>query len=178
VLLVLGNACRQTVEPIGLAPAPQISGFTLVEATTGSAIELLADGQTVDLALLPTRDLAMTVAFSGEGDAVLISYDGSQRLERCSPYSILADDRGHFDCWDPPLGGTGVHTVTARPSRRCGTGAIWGDTRSLTFTVTDSGSGTAFSCGTRTEPLGPTCDTSSAYPAPRRAHLRRIHDAG
>lgn len=167
ILLLPAVSCHQTVEPIALAPAPQVSAFALVDATMGNTIELLVDHETIDLALLPTRDLAIVVTFSGKGDAILMSYDGTQSLERCPPYSVPGgDSHGHFKCWDPPFGGTGVHEISARPGRRCGSGAIWGATQGLTLTVTDSGSGTAFSCGKPDTSPGPTCDPMSAYPEP------------
>ena len=118
------------VEP----PKPQeaaVLAFTLINADTDRPIGPLADGATLDLAALPTRNLSVRADPSpGFTGAVRFVLDGKTvQTERTPPYALAGDTGGNYSAWTPA---PGRHKLTATPT---GPGGRQGKALTVAFTV-------------------------------------------
>ena len=116
-----------------------VASFTLVNADTDLDIGLLAPGQVLDLATLPTRHLnirANTAPAAVGSVTFSLSGAGSQATtENVAPYALASDTQGDYDAWIPP---TGPYSLTATPFSLAGGGGAAGTPLTLTFQVKDS----------------------------------------
>ncbi len=114
-----------------------IESFTLINADTDypiPAYEIIPDGDTLDLNLLPTRNLNIR-ANPGPMAAsrVIFDYDGilNYHSEGSPPYAMASDEKGDYYAWTPT---PGKHSVKATPYD----GGTPGNSLTLNFTVVDS----------------------------------------
>lgn len=114
---------------------PSVSSFTLVNADTDADIGPLSSGQTIDLAA--ARRLNVRANASGAG-SVRFGYDANPnvRVENNAPFALAGDSSGDYYAWTPTVGS---HSVTATPYSGTGASGTAGTSRTVTFTVTDSG---------------------------------------
>lgn len=124
------------------APVPQsVTGFTLVDADADADLGPLYDGDTIDLAALPTPNLNIRAETSPSTvGSVVFGYDGnaSYRTESAAPYALAGDTNGNYNAWTPSLG---AHSVSGTPyAQPGGTGAA-GTPAMITFTVVDNAGG-------------------------------------
>lgn len=120
--------------------APGISGFTLINADTDlpmAGFDPLNSGATINLGALPTRNLNVRANATGAA-SVRFGYDANAnvRVESSAPFALAGDTAGNYYAWTPTLGS---HSVTATPFSAAGAGGTAGTSRTITFTVTDSG---------------------------------------
>jgi hypothetical protein len=120
--------------------AQTVTGFALINAETGTVIpgyEDIADGATINLRSLPTRNLSVRASTSpAVVGSVQFGYDAdpSFRVENTAPYALAGDRDGDYYPWTPTLG---LHTVTATPYSEANAAGIRGITTIRRFHVTD-----------------------------------------
>jgi len=115
------------------APAADVTGFTLINADSDSAIRALTDGDTIDFANLSTTNLNIRADVSnGTPGSVSFALSGAEshtQTESVAPFALFGDNSGDYNAWSPSLGD---YTLTADSSD--------GASLSIAFSVTDSGS--------------------------------------
>jgi hypothetical protein len=118
-------------------PPPTVQSFLLVDADTDQPIGPLVHGQSINLALLSSRNLNI-VAETGTAavGSVQFALDGEPlfSLDSVAPYALAGDSAGDYAAWNPAVG---AHIVSATPfSSTDGTGTP-GLPREIQFTVVD-----------------------------------------
>lgn len=132
---------------LGLALIPALSAevvsFTLINADSDTAISgyaPLTAGVKLDLAALPTRNLAIRAEVSSAVGSVVMSLSGAQtrrQTENTAPYSLMGDKGGNYPAWTPSLGN---YTITGTSYAQSGGKGTAGRAYSLSFSVVNGGS--------------------------------------
>lgn len=129
-----GGARLTTIQDPGA-----VLGLVLINADTNQPILTLREGQTLDLARLPTKRLNIEALVS-DGFNGLVKFDLNGktgfRVEGIAPYALMGDLAGTFKPWTPT---SGVYTIDATTSA----GSHVGGSLSVTFRVTDSSRNTS-----------------------------------
>ena len=112
--------------------------LNLINADSNTVIQVLHDGDTLDLSLLPTTNLNIEGTANtsvGSIDFDLINHQ--QKCESTAPYALFGDSGGNFNSWTPT---GGSYTVDANAySGACGNkGSLLADT-TIGFFVYDPG---------------------------------------
>jgi hypothetical protein len=110
----------------------------LIDADRDVALMPLTDGQVIDFAALPTRNLNVR-ADVGSGVALVVfglDADDAFRTEKGAPYALAGDSGGDYRAWTPSLGS---HTLAATAYDANGQP---GATLRVGFTVVDGGTAT------------------------------------
>lgn len=115
-----------------------VISLTLVNADSGQDLGPLADGASINLAILPTRNLNVRANTSPANvGSVRFDLDGttSYRVEGTPPYSLAGDSGGNYSAWTPALG---AHRLTATPFSGSGATGGAGAPLTVTFSVIDN----------------------------------------
>jgi hypothetical protein len=121
VKLPPGVRVDASLAEVEAAPAPRaprgeagaVVSFTLINADTDQPIGPLADGATLDLAKLPTRNLNVRADTKPAAvGSVRFALDGRTKTEATAPYALAGDRDGDYAAWTPS---PGAHTLTATP---------------------------------------------------------------
>ncbi|MGB3777281.1 MAG: malectin domain-containing carbohydrate-binding protein [Tunicatimonas sp.] len=115
--------------------AQSVQSLTLIDADTDADIGLLVDGQTLNLATLPTTNLSVRANTSPSVvGSVRFSYDGNTNFqtENVAPYALKGDTNGDYNAWTPTLG---THTLTATPYAAANAGGTAGTALTVVFSV-------------------------------------------
>ncbi len=117
---------------------PALTSFTLINADNDQDLGPLANGATVDLAALPTRNLNVRANATAATGSVRFGLDGNGtfRTESTAPFALAGDAGGDYAAWTPS---TGAHALSATPYSGSGGGGTAGTALSVSFTVTDGG---------------------------------------
>lgn len=121
-----------------VSSAPSVTGFTLVNADTDADLGPLANGATVNLATLPTRNLNVRANTTpSPTGSVLFGLDGTPalRIESTAPFALMGDSGGDYAPWTP---GLGSHALSATPYSGGGATGTAGATFAVTFSVVDN----------------------------------------
>lgn len=123
--------------------AGAVSSFTLINANNGEAIQELKDGDTLNLAALPSLNLNIRANTNPAAvRSVVFSLNGAEirdHTENIVPYALFADNnKGDYYSWTPT---NGNYTLTATPYSAAKGKGEKGTSLSIHFTVT----GTAIS---------------------------------
>ncbi|WP_246455322.1 malectin domain-containing carbohydrate-binding protein [Hymenobacter citatus] len=107
-----------------VAPAPpQVASFTLVNADNSQDIRTLTSGETLDLATLPTKNLAIRAnTGSSTVGSVALKLTGTlskETVDNTSLYTLFGDDNGRYTPWVPQVG-TYSLTATAYSAGQAG----------------------------------------------------------
>lgn len=98
------------------AAAASITGYKLVNADNDQDLFDLSPGMTIDMALLPTRNINIRAETDvATGGSVVFSLTGPQNqslTENIEPYALFSDFQGDYFAWAPPLGS---YTLVASP---------------------------------------------------------------
>lgn len=102
----------------GNQAAPYVSGFTLIDVSTGKAVPgytTLKSGAVLDLAKLPPK-LTIQTNLAGGSSKVRFDYDEKTgyRVEESAPYALASDSAGTFNAMKFTAG---EHTLTANTLR-------------------------------------------------------------
>jgi hypothetical protein len=118
------------------APSIAVTSLTLINADSNADIGALANGSTLNLALLPTRHLAVRANTSPASvGSVKITYDAtSSTTQNGAPYSYPTDNGGNYASWTPSVGG---HTFVAIPYSGSSGGGSAGQALTVNFSVID-----------------------------------------
>ncbi len=115
--------------------AQSVQSLTLINADTNTDIGLLEDGQTINLAALPTVNLSVRAnPGTNPVGSVRFAYDGNPNFqtENVAPYALRGDTNGDYISWTPTLG---THTLTATPFSDANAKGTVGIAFTVTFTV-------------------------------------------
>lgn len=126
--------------PATTVPPPRITGFTLIRAGTPRTplpgYEELRDGQTIDLAALPTRRVNLRANTEPRNvGSVRFSFAGQEtfNVEAAWPYTIVPFRMGR-GTWEP---GPGLHAVTATPWTGSFGNGVAGEPRTIRLRFVD-----------------------------------------
>lgn len=118
----------------------QLNSLILMNADTDQPIKALSNGDTLNLALLPTRNLNIVAnTFPAKVGSVQFNLTGALNttvIESKAPYALFGDDgNGDFKPWTPSLGN---YTLKATPYSGTGATGAQGTGKTVNFTVTDN----------------------------------------
>jgi hypothetical protein len=116
-----------------------VTGFTLINADTDQAIRTIVDGDTINLASLPTTNLNIRAdTNAGPIESVRFGFDGnnSYRVENLAPYALFSDQAGNYHAG---ILSVGSHTISATPFAADNAGGSQGIALSISFTVVSNG---------------------------------------
>ncbi|UOG73407.1 PQQ-dependent sugar dehydrogenase [Hymenobacter tibetensis] len=128
------------------ASAQAVTSLTLINADTDQPIagyDPLPDGATLNLAILPTRNLNIRANTNpATVGSVRFAYDGNAdyKVETLAPYAIAGDNglvngNPNYNAWTPAVGN---HTLTVTPYTQGGAGGNAGTPLTIAFTVTNA----------------------------------------
>lgn len=129
--------------------------FVLVNAENNNPILSIRDGQTLDLASLPTRKINIQALVpDGFNGLVKFGLNGNDayRVEGLAPYALMGDTNGVFKPWTPT---TGTYTLNATSSAA---GTV-GGSLSIAFRIIDSAQNTG---GSNNTPGGSNTNTGGS----------------
>jgi hypothetical protein len=141
--LVANQIPSYAFEEVVIPPQPvtRILSFTLVNADNGSDMMTLADGVTLDLLKLPTRNLNIRAnpdpAKVGSVVFSLLDASGAttQRTESAEPYFAFGDSNGKPNAWTPAVG---AYTIKATPYSEAGGKGTAGTPLTVNFIVVET----------------------------------------
>lgn len=125
-----GSPIDRWVQESIVQMAPDVVGFTLVNAETGGDLTALNEGDTLDLSLLGAVEFNIRANATGFLEGVSFVFDGELTSDFATPFSVFGDRDGVY------LGEDllpGAHELSAVPSDGSGPGV------SIGFTVMESG---------------------------------------
>jgi len=112
-----------------------VTSFTLVNADDGSVIDTIADGDEINLNILPTRNLNIVAETSGEVGSVTMSLsDGTNRLENNAPYTMWGNEGDNYVAWTPDIMS---YTIEATPYTARYAGGEAGESLTITISFID-----------------------------------------
>jgi MYXO-CTERM domain-containing protein len=125
--------------PDSAPPTLRVTSLTLINADSDQPIgtfDPLLDGDTLNLAFLPTRNLNIRANVAGNAGSVVFGLDGNANFqtESTAPYALAGDTSGDYAAWTPSVG---KHTITATPYDAAGGKGTAGQAYSISFTVSD-----------------------------------------
>jgi predicted extracellular nuclease len=130
------NGTAGTPLTITFEVRPQlVLGFILVNADTDTDIGPLNDGDTIDLASLPTSNLSVRAVTSPEEVGSVrfgLDTDSNYRTDNNAPYSLGGGSGGNFH---PVTLSIGSHTLTATLYTRGSANGLAGTPLTITFTI-------------------------------------------
>ena len=119
-------------------PPPALSRFLLIDADTDLPIGELSDGDEINLAELPTRNINVKAEFAGGGvGSVRFGLDAASnfRVENADPFALFGDQAGGN--YRPGTFSVGGHTLRARAFSRDDAQGAAGPQAEISFTVVD-----------------------------------------
>jgi hypothetical protein len=112
-----------------------VISFTLINADNESDIKTITDGEVLNLATLPTKNLNVRAntnpAVTG---SVKFDLNGSTKVESTAPYSLKGDNNGNYSAWTPALGS---YKLSCTPYTSASAKGTAGTTLTVNFTVTN-----------------------------------------
>ena len=122
----------------GSGSGQSVGSLTLINADTNTDIGPLQDGNTLNLATLPTTNLNVRANTNpATVGSVRFGYDSNPnyRTESVAPYALEGDSGGNYNPWTPTVGS---HTITATPFTQSGGGGTAGTALTVNFSVINS----------------------------------------
>lgn len=117
---------------------PSVVSFSLMNAETNQQIRVLTNGETLNLATLPTRNLNIRANTNPTTvGSVVLALSGRQnrtRTETGAPYSLFGDTNGDYNNWTPT---TGNYSLTGTTYTGAGGTGSAGTPYTISFSVTD-----------------------------------------
>ncbi|MFD1141016.1 putative Ig domain-containing protein [Larkinella insperata] len=154
-----------TVNSGSTTPQPQLAvvSYSLINATTDQPIRVLTEGEQINLATLPTRNLNIRANTNPSTvGSVVMRLTGAQtntRTETGAPYALYGDNNGNYHNWTPRVGS---YTLTGTAYSGASGQGTAGTPYTLRFTVIDRSSA-RFGADNSAETAGLTVTT---YPNP------------
>ncbi|RYZ48908.1 MAG: hypothetical protein EOO14_21465, partial [Chitinophagaceae bacterium] len=133
------SAADQVTITVNAASTTQaVVSFTLMNADNEQGILMLTNGQTLNLANLPTRNLNIRANTSPSlVGSIVFNLSGKQirnATETSSPYALFGDANGNYNAWTPALGS---YTLKATPYSGASGSGTAGSQLVVSFTVID-----------------------------------------
>lgn len=130
-----GNFSRAT--RTGSPGVQQVTSFTVMNADTDQPLFTLANGSTLNLDTLPTRNLNIRANLNtssvGSVKFVLSGAESVNAIENISPYALFGDDNGNYKPWTPAAGS---YVLEATPYTAANATGTAGTAFSVSFKVT------------------------------------------
>ncbi|MFD1145325.1 T9SS type A sorting domain-containing protein, partial [Larkinella insperata] len=128
--------------PTSPSPSQQaVVSFSLMNANTDKEIKVLSNGEELNLAKLPTRNLNIRVNTSPTVvGSVVMELSGRQsrnQTETAAPYALFGDTNGDYKSWTPS---TGSYTLKVTPYTEAGGKGTAGKALTINFTVVNQSS--------------------------------------
>lgn len=128
---VLLNTQGDPSEPINVS----VATLTLIDTDTNEEIATLQDGDVLNLATLPSRNLNIRADMDASGfSSVQFELNAQSRIENHAPYALWGDHETGYSAWTPSLG---AYTLTATPYADYDASGSAGNALSINFTVID-----------------------------------------
>ncbi|MGC4032454.1 MAG: SdrD B-like domain-containing protein [Tepidisphaeraceae bacterium] len=111
----------------------EVLAFALVDSKTGKVIDgydHITANTTINLAALPTKNLALIALADTDTKSVKLSVNGTSKVENTLPYAFFGDNNGKYATWTPTKGSY-TFAATAYNAKN-GTGVI-GTSLSITL---------------------------------------------
>ena len=124
--------------PLGVAKIEGYAGFTLVNADTDEDLRSLNNGDAIDLALLPTRQLNIRAEIADpKARSVVFDLNDKKgyRTDNQAPYALGEEKDGDYAGVALPVG---KHTITATPYSLARGRGVAGKPATVTFEIKDS----------------------------------------
>jgi hypothetical protein len=156
---------------VSAAAAQTVSSFTLINADTDQPIKTLVNGETINLAALPTKNLNLSANTSpATVGSVRFVLNGVAKNESIRPYAWAGDNNGNLNPWTPP---NGTYTLTVTAYSGSNGGGLAGKPVQVSFTVTGN-------AAARLAAEGLDESFLKAYPNPvvDKLHLQLLEPAG
>ncbi len=124
---------------LGNTTSIAVVGFTLINAKTGLEVVDISDGDVINLAELPSRQINIIANFQPNTlplqiGSIIFHLNTAKQVENHPPYALKGNQGTNYTAWTPSLGS---YTLTAIPySEANGTGTA-GTGHTIRFTVID-----------------------------------------
>jgi hypothetical protein len=133
-----------------LAPFPaagqQVVGYTLINTNNETVIRNLSEGEVINLAALPSRNLNIRIntnpATVGSVHYALTGTVRRVKWDNTAPYSLFGDDAGNYNKWVTPVGN---YSLTATPYTGADVTGTAGTPLTIHFSVIDEPAATTAS---------------------------------
>ena len=135
----------------GNSPSQTEAQIALYDADTDRVISgysNLKNGQVIDLTKLPDHKLAIVVIPSKGASSVKMTFDGTTNVQNDAPYALFGDNDGDLNGRDLKAGNYALKVTPYTKNNAEGSALA---TRSIDFTLTDSGSTTPTNGGDDTK---------------------------
>lgn len=123
---------------VTVSAGQSVVSFTLVNADTDTDIGTLKNGDTLNLATLPTRMLNIRAntnpSVVGSVGFTLSGAETKTKTENAAPYALAANNATDYSGWTPVVG---TDTLTATPYSGSSLGGVAGTALSITLKVID-----------------------------------------
>ncbi|MEM8967995.1 MAG: fasciclin domain-containing protein, partial [Bacteroidota bacterium] len=97
-LLVVANEVSGSTSVYSVEAPPAVTKFVLVDAKTDQDIKEIADGETVVLADLPSRQLNVRAEVVGQTQSIIFKLNEQNfQPQNAAPYALFGDDNGDYD---------------------------------------------------------------------------------
>ncbi|PSR52342.1 hypothetical protein AHMF7605_01790 [Adhaeribacter arboris] len=126
----------------GSASGQKVESFTLINADNDREIKTIVNGETLDLATLPTKNLNIRANTNATVGSIYFNLTGAKtfsKVEGGAPYSLFGDTNGNYAPWLPAVGTYSLQGTPYTGAKRTGDA---GTPLTVNFTViSGSGSG-------------------------------------
>jgi subtilisin family serine protease len=131
-----GTPLEITFTVVDRRPSQAVTSFVLINADTDQPIAPLEEGDVLNLATLPTRNLNIqAVTNPTTVGSVRFWLNGNfLRTESGAPYAAFSDNQGDYFAWTPPVGS---HELIAQPYTQSGARGTAGTSLEVNFSVID-----------------------------------------
>lgn len=132
-----GNPALSDKKVFTVTVPQAVVSFSLMNATNDQEIKVLANGETINLATVGSRNLNIRVntnAGVGSVGMVLSGKQSRTQTDNGAPFALFGDTNGDFKNWTPT---TGNYTLTATPYTGSNATGSAGTPLTVSFTVTD-----------------------------------------
>ncbi|MGV3556543.1 NHL domain-containing protein [Larkinella arboricola] len=137
-LLIADSGNNRIRKVMASSQSPAVVSVSLINADTEKEIKLLSEGETINLASLPTRNLNFRMNTSpatvGSVKMVLSGAYNQTRTETDAPFALFGDNQGNYNAWTPV---SGSYNLTATPYTGPGGSGSVVTSYSLNFKVTN-----------------------------------------
>ena len=137
-LLVAANEVSGSTSVYAVEAPPAVTKFVLVDAKSDQDVKEIADGETIVLAELPSRQLNVRAEVVGHTQSVVFNLNGQPyQPQNAVPYALFGDDNGDYDD-DGIIFLPGAFSLTATPYTS-GTGkGMMGTPLAINFKIIES----------------------------------------